>query len=103
GVGDISQISTNDVDDATVQLLPIGVECDVTLFSSVDLEGKCDVTLPEGSVDAPVQFTLTLKNTGALPINVTSLPGLPSLVDCADDVTPVVTTFPIALAVGETK
>jgi hypothetical protein len=62
------------------------------LGSTFDMDGNATdnhVTLPAGSTNTPVTVTLTLNNTGTSPLNVTSVSGLPALVDCADGTTPV--------------
>lgn len=81
-----------DTDEADARVLNIDIECRVELTSSFDMDGNASdnhVTLPAGSTNAPVQVTLTLHNAGTSPLNVTSVAGLPALVDCADGVTPV--------------
>jgi len=89
-------------DTATVRVLNINIVCDITLASSVDMDevpGDNHVTLPAGSVDTPITFNLTLRNTGTSPLNVTALNGLPSLVDCVSGA-PIVVALPINIAAG---
>jgi hypothetical protein len=77
---------------AVATVLEINIECSIELTSTFDLDNNPSdnhVTLPTGSVDTPVEVTLTLENTGTADLIVTNVDGLPPLVDCADDVTPV--------------
>jgi hypothetical protein len=93
-------VSTND--SATAIVLNINIVCDVTLGSSFDMDENPNdnhVTLPEGSVDTPVTLCLTLRNTGSSPLNVTTINGMPSLVDCASGA-PVVVSLPINIPAG---
>jgi hypothetical protein len=80
-----------DTDEADAIVLNINIECDLTLSPT---------TLPAGAVDTPVTFTLVLRNTGTSPLNVTSISGLPALVDCATG-TPVAPVLPFEIAPGE--
>jgi hypothetical protein len=98
---DASQSAT-DTDTATVRVLNINIACNLTLSSSSDMDNNPTdnhVTLLAGSVDTPITFNLTLRNTGTSPLNVTALNGLPSLVDCASG-TPIVVALPIHLNAG---
>lgn len=91
GTGSASGIITNAQDSATAIVLPIKVQCNILLYSSEDLDNTTNnnhVTLPAGTTNAPVEFELTVCNTGQADLNV-SLKNLPPLVSCADDVTPI--------------
>jgi hypothetical protein len=73
----------------------------VTLDSSFDLETNdaSHVTLPQGTVDAPITFILTLCNTGTSPLNVTSVSGLPTT-PC-DTNNPITLPLPITIPAGQ--
>jgi len=64
-----------------------------------EVPGDNHVTLPAGSVDTPITFNLTLRNTGTSALDVTALNGLPSLVDCVT-LAPIVVALPINIAAG---
>jgi hypothetical protein len=101
GAGSLVRVTTND--NATVIVLRINIECELTLNSSFDMDGNPSdnhVTLPVGSVNTPITFNLTLRNTGNSPLNVTSVSGLPSLVDCTDLTTPVQLALPVNIPGG---
>jgi hypothetical protein len=89
----------DDTDSVSVVIKPIAVHCVSTFTSSMDMEDpdspNC-VMLPEGSVDVPVTLTTTIFNDSDVDLVVT-VNNLPPLVDCADDVTPIVITQPIAI------
>jgi SdrD B-like domain len=92
GTGQISGITTRAQDSATAIVLPIGVSCGIMLNSPLDTDGNPidnHVTLPAGSVNAPVQVTLTINNTGLGDLNV-NVSGLPPLVDCVTGIPMVV-------------
>jgi hypothetical protein len=100
GASSRAQVSTND--SATAIVLLINIVCELTLSSSFDMDNNPNnntVTLPAGSTATPVRFNFTLRNTGTSPLNVTSLDGLPALVDC-DSGAPVVVPLPINIAPG---
>jgi hypothetical protein len=85
-----------DTDFADVRVLRIAAQCVFTLFSSLDQDGQPNdnsVSLPEGSVDVPIAFHITLRNTGNAAIRVTQL----------DTALPHGLTLPIVLAVNETR
>jgi len=71
---------------ATALVIPMSLTCEVALFYANDLDqgqgGANHVTVPAGSVDTSVEVSLTLNNTGEAAINVTTVNGLPPLVDC---------------------
>jgi hypothetical protein len=79
-------------------VLLIDIACDITLFSSFDMNenGPCMI-LPDSG---PVQFTLTLRNTGTTPLNVTSLSGVPALVDCTTGAAVPLPTLPFTIPAG---
>jgi hypothetical protein len=87
-VGVTSQASVSATASATATVLNINIDCAVTLFSSVDQDnnpgppGDGHVTLPAGSVGAPVQVSVTLTNSGTADLIVKSLTVDKSLVDC---------------------
>src|SRR5439155_26268010 len=86
-------------DTATVTVFPISVKCDVVLHSSLDMDaqaeaGKPDdnhVTLPDSG---PVNFSLTVSNTGQADLSVV-LSGLPCSVDLDDNPIPTTFTLPV--------
>jgi hypothetical protein len=90
--------TVTDTDTATVRVLVINIVCDITLFSSFDMNenGPCMI-LPDSG---PVQFTLTLRNTGTTPLNVTSLSGVPALVDCTTGAAVPLPTLPFTIPAG---
>jgi hypothetical protein len=93
-------VTTNDT--ATAIVLNINIMCMLTLSSSFDMDDNPTdnhVTLPEGSVDTPITFNLTLKNTGTSPLKVTAVTGLPALVDCISGA-PIVLPLPINIPAG---
>jgi hypothetical protein len=92
-----------DTDFADAEVLNINLVCELTLFSSVDLDenpNNNSVELPVGSLNTPVEFNLVLRNTGTSPLTVTNITGLPALVDCTDQTTPVVVTLPFDIDAG---
>jgi hypothetical protein len=72
GTAQISGITTQAQDSATAIVLPISVTCSMTLNTN---------SLPAGSVNVPIQATVTICNTGLGDLNV-SISGLPPIVDC---------------------
>ena len=96
------RVTTNDT--ATAIVLNINIVCDLTLGSSFDMDNSPTdnhVTLPTGSVDTPITFTLTLRNTGTSPLTVTAINGLPGLVDCITG-NPIVVPLPINIPASGT-
>jgi hypothetical protein len=84
-------------DSVTVTIKPIAVRCVSTLESSFDMDeviNNC-VTLPGGPT-GPLTLTTTIYNDSDVDLNVT-VANLPALVDCIDQVTPIVTTQPILI------
>jgi hypothetical protein len=79
-------------------VLVINIVCEITLFSSFDMNenGPC-VILPDSG---PVTFTLTLRNTGTTPLSVTSLTGVPALVDCTTGAAVPLPTLPFTIPAG---
>lgn len=95
-------ITTNATDTATAITVPIGVRCSILLFSSEDLDNNPTdnhVTLPAGTTNAPVQFCLTVTNTGKADLLV-SLTNVPPLVDCDNDSTPVPVPPAVTIVAG---
>jgi hypothetical protein len=95
-VGVVTARDTNDV-----RVLNINIVCESSLFSAMDTDGNpndCNLTLPQ-AFTGPVTLTVTLRNTGTSPLDVTSLNGLPALVDCASGA-PVVVSLPMTIAAG---
>jgi uncharacterized repeat protein (TIGR01451 family) len=94
---------------ADVVVKQINIECSVALdggeFDMDNNPSDNHVTLPTGSASTPVGVTLTLKNTGTADLIVTSVSGLPSLVDCTDDITAVdpavVLGLPLSIPAGQ--
>jgi uncharacterized repeat protein (TIGR01451 family) len=88
---------TNKTDTAVARLLPISVECRITLSSTVNqtTNGPC-VTLPDSG---PVAFTLTITNTGQADLDV-NVSGLPVLFDCLNPTNGIAVRLPIRIAVG---
>jgi hypothetical protein len=100
GTNSLIRVTTNDT--ATVIVLDINIVCDIVLMSTFDMDNNTNdnhVTLPVGSTGVPIQFKLTLRNTGSSPLNVTTIDGLPKLVDC-DLGTPISVSLPIHLDAG---
>jgi hypothetical protein len=99
-VGPVSDQDTNNV-----LVLNINITCESSLFSSLDMTNAnnsatdCILELPDG-FSGPVTYTLKLCNTGTSPMDVTTITGLPALVDCIDQVTPVTVPLPFTLAPG---
>src|SRR5262249_18099499 len=81
GVGASSGINVTNSDSAPVTVVPASVTCSVSLFSPIDFDGSPNdnhVTLPSGTVNAPVTVTVTLNNTGQadLAVGVIGLSGI---------------------------
>ena len=79
--GTANGVTTNATDNATAIVVPIGVQCNITLFSSFNLDSVTNgnhVTLPTGSSNTPVEFLLTICNTGDADLDV-SLTNVPPL------------------------
>jgi hypothetical protein len=88
-----------DEDSAMAHVLNINILCSISLFATNDLDGNpndAHVLVPGSQ---PVQFTLTLRNTGSTALQVDSLNGLPALVDCTTGL-PAPPTLPISIASG---
>lgn len=101
-VGTGAGYTTNATDTATAITVPIGVACSIKLSANDDLDNNTNdnhVTLPAGTNNAPVQFCLTVTNTGKASLSV-SLTNVPPLVDCADDQTPVSVPSSVNIAPG---
>src|SRR6185503_15472358 len=67
-----------DEDSAMAHVLNINILCSISLFATNDLDGNpndAHVLVPGSQ---PVQFTLTLRNTGSTALQVDSLNGLPA-------------------------
>jgi uncharacterized repeat protein (TIGR01451 family) len=70
----------------------IQIACSTIITSDMNLDMPVvdnHVTLPAGSVNAPITVTLCLSNNGTADELVTAVTGLPALVLCSDDTTPV--------------
>jgi len=99
-------------DTNNVLVLNINIECQSTLFSSMDIidatcngtpntADDCVLVLPD-NFTGPVRYTLTLRNTGTAPLEVTSITGLPAgLVDC-DTGAPIIVPPRIPIPPGQT-
>jgi len=97
-------LSHTDEAHALAKVLNINIVCSSVLFSSMDMDNNpanCGLLLPEG-FSGPVRLTVTLNNTGSSDLDVTTISGLPALVDCTDQTTPVVVALPIHIAAGGT-
>src|SRR5262249_15468529 len=83
-------------------IVPISVTCDITLSSTFDLDNNPNdnhVSLPADSQNAPVAVTVTLHNPSSIDLQVT-ISGLPPLVSCDDDTTPVPPPQPVTVPAG---
>jgi uncharacterized repeat protein (TIGR01451 family) len=104
GIG--NGITTNATDRATNVVVPIGVSCQTTLYSSFNMTNcgnggnQCDVVLPSDITNAPVQVVLTINNTGMADLSV-AISGLPQLVDCDDDHTALQINNPTNIPAGQ--
>ena len=88
--------SATATDTATVTVVPISVACDITLFSQFDDDGNPNdnhVTLTDSG---PVDFSLTVHNTGKADLSV-AIVGLPCSVDLDGNPIPTTVTIPIKL------
>jgi hypothetical protein len=93
GVGASTGITTNDTDTATAIVVPISVACSITLFSQFDDDGDPNnnhVTLTDSG---PVDFSLTVNNTGQAALSV-AIVGLPCSVDLDGNAIPTTVTIP---------
>jgi hypothetical protein len=94
-----------DTDDALAKVLVINIECTSSLFSSMDMTNAnntaddCILVLPQGFA-GPVEYTLELCNTGTASLIVTNITGLPAMVDCLNQTTPVTVPVPFTLGPG---
>jgi hypothetical protein len=89
-----------DTDDALARVLFIDLVCESSLFSSMDMDNNpddCNVLLPNS---APVRVTIVFRNDGNTALDITSIDGLPALVDCGDLTTPIIVALPIHLEAG---
>jgi len=85
--------SATATDTATVTVVPISVACDITLFSQFDDDGNPNdnhVTLTDSG---PVDFSLTVHNTGKADLSV-AIVGLPCSVDLDGNPIPTTVTIP---------
>jgi uncharacterized repeat protein (TIGR01451 family) len=99
GRGLSTGILTNDNDTATAIVVPVGVSCDISLFSSFDMDNNPNdnqVSLPDG---APVQFAVTVNNTGQADLNV-NIVGLPCSVDINTNPIPTTVLIPAGGSAG---
>src|SRR5881394_3972624 len=81
-------------DTATVTVLPISVACEITLFSKFDDDGNPNnnhVTLLDSG---PVDFSLTVTNTGQADLSV-AVVGLPCSEDSEGNPIPTAFTLPV--------
>jgi hypothetical protein len=91
--------TVSDTDTATVNTIPISVNCELELFSSFDMDGVADdnhVTLPADQQNAPIQVTVVVNNPSAVDLQVDI--NVPGLVSCIDE--PTVTS--VLVPAGQT-
>jgi hypothetical protein len=81
--------STSSQASAVAIVVPARVTCSVSLSSSLNVNsngsGGCSVTLPAGTVNAPIMVTITINNTGQADLNVNIVGGnilTSSVFDC---------------------
>jgi hypothetical protein len=93
---------------ANAVIVQIGVACTTIITSDMNLEMPPvanHVILPAGSVNAPITVTFCITNTGSTDEIVTAVSGLPPLVLCSDDTTPVdpnlILGLPLTLPSGQ--
>ena len=101
-VGTGNGVTTNATDMAEAITVPIGVSCEIQLYATFDQDTPINnkVVFPAGTNSAPIQFSLKVCNTGKADLNV-SLAGVPALVDCTDDVTPITVPDNTNIAAGD--
>jgi hypothetical protein len=78
-------------DSVDVTIKPILIHCESTFTSSIDADETLDncVRLPDGTTSAPITLTTIVSNDSDVALDVT-VKNLPPLVDCTDQVTPIV-------------
>ena len=95
-------ITANATDTATAIVVPISVACNTTLYSDFNLNTNggsgCQVVLPSGTTN-PVMVTLVITNSGMDDLSV-QISGLPPLLDCGDDTTPLDIANPTNIPAG---
>jgi len=98
GVGASSGIKTNATSSAEAIVVPISVNCSIILHSDFDEDAQAQAGLPDDNHvtlpdSGPVQFTLTINNTGQADLSV-AITGLP----CSTDINgnPIATTITVA-------
>jgi hypothetical protein len=87
-------------DTATVTIVPLNLSCSIVLTSSLDMDNNPNdnhVTLPQGTLNAPITVSITLHNGSTIDESVQIT--VPGLVDCADQTTPV-TPAPVTVPAG---
>ncbi len=89
----------SDTDSTTVTINPIAVSCESLFTSIFDTDTRTDncVQLMGAPAGTPVTLTTTIHNDSDVPLDVT-VSGLPPLVLCADDTTPLV--VPATITIG---
>jgi len=96
GVGASSGTEVSATDSAEVVVVPISVECDIEVVGVVQPPvGNCEATLTESG---PVEFTLTIRNTGEADLDV-SITGVPPLKNC-DTLEDIVVPTSVFIAAG---
>lgn len=97
GNAETTEEPVTDTDSAEAIVVPIGVECDIEVVGTVQPPvGGCEATLSESG---PVQFTLTIRNTGEADLLV-SITGVPALYDC-DELTAIEVPASVRIPVDE--
>lgn len=97
GTGVSSGELVSATDTALAVVVPISVVCDIEVVGTVQPPvGDCEATLSESG---PVQFTLTIENTGDADLEVT-IEGVPPLKNC-DSLEEIVIPASVLLGVGD--
>ncbi|PWU19244.1 MAG: hypothetical protein C5B50_07040, partial [Verrucomicrobia bacterium] len=95
--------------NAEAVVVPASVSCELLLSSDFNLntngtpdKNGCTVTLPQGSVNAPLQVSIVLHNTGQADLHVNLIDGtlLTNLVPC-NDTNPVAIPTNVFVAAGQ--
>jgi len=85
--------SATAMDTATVTVVPISVACAITLFSQLDDDGTPNDNHVTLTGSGPVDFSLTVNNTGQADLSV-AIVGLPCSVDLDGNPIPTTLTIP---------
>src|SRR5688572_2634901 len=85
--------SATATDTATVTVVPISVECTITLFSQFDDDGNPTDNRVTLTGSGPVDLSLTVNNTGQADLSV-AIAGLPCSVDLDGNPIPTTVTIP---------